>query len=302
MLTLLLFMTAAQAQQKSPLSIALSEKDPVPGDALSMEVRWTNIYTQPVQIPANWTDEVKMWAWRENPGVKPSARRQAEAVQPRFFEAREIEWVTIAPGQTVTHALPFQIDDCKDGCVGGSYYGQININWGKSIQVDGRVKTQLLPAGQIPFNFDVRMPTEARAAADSLAAALITVSPPAEGDLNGTVRLTNQSGGGLWVPNPDQWAISCTLVDKKGMPAGMLSAKGGEAPATEDNHTLLADGATLDVPVSCKGIVAEGLPKKAALNVSLEPAVSFFPIQSHDARNVVTGSVASTEPYRVPKK
>ncbi|MEL6342316.1 MAG: hypothetical protein AAFV53_04240 [Myxococcota bacterium] len=299
MLTLLLMMTA---QAASPIAIALTDADPEPGESLVMEVRWKNIYTQPVQIPANWTDEVKMWAWREPPGQRPSANRQAQAVQPQFLSAREVEWLTLEPGQMVTHQLPLDIDACKGGCIGGSYYGQINLNWGKSIQVDDLAKTQLLPSGQIPFNFDVRMPTDVVEAATGLAAELVSVNPPADGSLTGTVRLTNISGGAIWAANADHWAVGCTLMDKKGVPAGMIAAQGADAPATEDAHQLLAAGDSIEVPVTCEGIVSDGLPKKATLNVALEPTVSFFPIKAHEDRSVVTGNIASSESYRVPKK
>jgi hypothetical protein len=296
----LLLMFAADASAQNALTLAMENTTPEPGESLSMEVRWTNVYGRPVQIPETWTDELKMWVFRVPPGEQLQPRQVSSAVEMSIIEARRMAWITVEPGEMVTHTLPIEIEECQDGCIGGSYYGQVNLSWG---MVDGRRDNQVLPAAQVPFSFDVKLPLEELSAAAGVRATLEDVSVPTpEATISATVVIQNETGAPMWMPTPEHWQSGCSLMDKKGETITMNMVGSGSGALTEDGYQLVAAGEGLSVPVSCESMFEGKLPKKSGLTILVSPESPFFPVNRHDDRAVLTGMVPSGEPVVVPKK
>jgi hypothetical protein len=295
----LLLMSVEVAAAKSAMTLAMTEPNPEPGSELSIEVRWTNIYGKPLRIPANWADELKMWAFRVPPGERPAPQQVSSAIEMSIKQARQLDWITVQPDEVLTHSIPITIEECASGCMGGSYFGQVNLSWG---MVDGRRDDQILPEAQIPFNFDVKLPLLV-VTAGVVTTSLQDVQPAtAEGNIAATVSIQNTSGAPLWMPGPEGWLMGCTLLDKKDETVMMQSVGGQQGALTEDGYQLIAPDAALTVPIVCEGMFEGKLPKKATLSAMLRPLSPFFPVNSHDDRQVLTDMVPSGEPVRVPKK
>lgn len=299
MLSLILLSSLNTADAKSAMTLAMENASPAPGDAVTIEVRWTNIYGKPLRIPANWADELKMWVFRVPPGEQPAPRSVSSAIEMSIQQARKMEWITVQPDEVLTHTIPIEIDECAEGCIGGGYYGQVNLSWG---MVDGRRDDQILPEAQIPFNFEVKLPLDV-VSASSVSAALDGLSAPTpEASISGAVTVTNTSGAPLWVAGPEHWQSACTLTDKKGETLTMQTIGGTTGVLTEDGYQLLPADGTLSVPVTCENMFEGKLPKKAKLTVLVSPKAGFYPIEAHEERAVLTGMVPSGAPVSVPKK
>jgi len=297
----LMLLMSGEAAAKSAMTLAMADSSPQPGDAVSIEVRWTNIYDKPLRIPASWADELKMWVFRVPPGEKPKPQQVASEMEMSIMQARKMDWITVAPGEVLSHSLAVTIDACAEGCIGGSYYGQVNLSWG---MIDGRRDDQILPAAQIPFNFDVALPLDpVNASPDGVQASLADIQPPTpEGNISATVAVTNGSASAVWVPGPQSWLTACTLTDKKGETVSMQSVGGQAGALTEEGYQLLAAGEALSVPISCEAMFEGKLPKKSGLSVLMSPISPFFPINNHEDRSVLTGLVPTGAPVVVPKK
>ena len=296
----LILLTQSALADSFNMKLALTESDPKPGDSITFEVRLTNTNTKPIQIPADWTERLELLAWREPPGQKPTPRQVASTMEARLLQAKQLKWITVEPSQTLTHQLPLTIDACAEGCVGGSYYGQVTLGWDL---IEGAKPNQETPKEAVSFNFDVRLPLTN--VTSGVSAAVTSVSPPsATGDLTGTLALTNDTGAPLWIANPDQWLAGCEALDKKGNSIGvtMLATGGQSRFLSEDGYALVAPGGAVSVPFACAGIIQGKLPGKSTLTVSISPLAPFYPIQPQDVASVLTGTVASTEPALIPKK
>lgn len=298
--TPILMMLSVAHATTSPMTLAMANTAPEPGDAVSIEVRWTNVYERPVQIPADWTEHLKMWVFRVPPGEEPSPMQVSSEMEMTIAQARQMTWLTVQPGEVLTHELPIDIEQCQEGCIGGSYYGQVNLSWG---MVDGRSDDQLLPQAQVPFNFDVRLPLEALSAERGIVVSLAAVEvPSADGNISATVDIRNGTGAPLWMPNPDSWQFGCTLTDKKGEPITMQTVGAASGALTEEGYQLVALGESVSVPVICASMFEERLPKKSKLSITLTPTSGFFPVSSHEQRAVLTGFVSTGEPITVPAR
>ena len=296
MLTTLLMTMSAQAAPG--FAISLTDTDPDPGDALSIEIRWINDSDETLYIPEVWTEKIQMWVFRVDPGEEPEPLRITREMETSITEARRMNWLEVPPGESIRHELPIEIDACADGCAGGSYYGQINLNWG---MVDNMKPAQRLPQGQLPFAFDVTLPTQAVTADAGVTAAITSVSPLDEsGGLSLTVSLTNGTDASLWAAGAEYWLGTCELAHKKG--TNSREADSDEAPGAlfESTSQLLQPGEAMDIAVSCPGIAPEKV-KKPEIRVSLKPAAPFVAIEMHDDRRVFSGEIA-TEAAPVPRK
>ncbi|MDG1479024.1 MAG: hypothetical protein P8R54_05500 [Myxococcota bacterium] len=296
MLTTLLTMLSAQAAPA--LSVVLATEKPIPGDALSIEVRWTNDTAEEIRIPASWADELQMWVWRVAPGERPEPMRITRDMPTSITMARKMEWVAVPAGEAVSKQLPIEIEACAEGCQGGSYYGQVNLTWGI---VDGMKPIQQLPQGQVPFSFDLTLPTESVTAAAGVTAAITSVSPINEtGGIDLTVSLSNGTEAPLWVAGPEQWLGACLVVHKKGELTGLADNPTPPAALVEADSLLMQPGGAMEVAVSCPAIAPEKV-KKPTIMVSIKPAAAFFAIENHEERRVFTGEIG-TEAAAVPKK
>lgn len=296
MLTTLLTMLSAQAAPS--LSVSLATESPVPGDALTMEVRWTNDTAEELRIPANWTEELQMWVWRVAPGEKPEPMRITRDMPTSITMARKMQWIAVPAGEAVSHQLPIEIEECAEGCPGGSYYGQVNLSWGI---VDGMKSFQRLPQGQVPFGFDLTLPTEPVTAAAGVTAAISSVSPINEtGGVELTVSLANGTDAPLWIAGPEQWLGACLVIHKKGELTGLADNPTPPAALVESDSLLMQPGGAMEVAVSCPAIAPEKV-KKPTIMVSIKPSAPFFAIEHHEERRVFTGEIA-TEAAPIPKK
>jgi hypothetical protein len=296
MLMTLLMTTSAQAAPG--FSIALTDSNPDPGDALTIEVRWTNDSGETLHIPETWTDELEMLAVRVEPGEDPEPIRVVREMETSITEARSMNWLAVPAGESVRHELPIDIEACAEGCAGGSYYGQVGISWG---MVDNLKPSQRLPQGQLPFAFDVTLATQPVTADAGVTAAITTVSPLDEsGGLTVTVSLTNGTDATLWAAGAEHWLGACLLLHKQGENTG--AADNAEPPGAlvESTSQLMQPGDTMDIEVSCPGIAPEKV-KKPEIMVSIKPAAPFFAIESHDNLRVFTGEI-SADAAPVPRK
>ena len=215
-------------------------------------------------------------------------------------QARRMEWITVPPGESVSHILPLGLEECAAGCPGGSYFGQVNLSWGI---IDGMKDDQFLPEGQVPFGFDVRLPTVAITADAGVTAVISDVSAPeADGTVAVAVGLHNGTEAPLWVAGPTHWLGACLLVHKKGEQKVLASVL-EDAPQvlTEEGMVLMQPGGAMEIPVRCTAIAAPKLPRKSEIAVSIKPAAPFFAIETHEDRQVFTGEIASDN-QPVPRK
>ncbi|MFT5681278.1 MAG: hypothetical protein ACI8RZ_002184 [Myxococcota bacterium] len=291
-------LTTLSAQAAPSLSVALATESPVPGDALTIEVRWTNDTAEELRIPENWTENLQMWVWRVGPGEKPEPMRITRDMPNSITRARTMQWIAVPAGEAVTHQLPVEIEACAEGCPGGSYYGQVNLTWGI---IDGMKPVQRLPQGQVPFGFDLTLPTEPVTAAAGVTATISGVSPINEaGDVNLTVSLANGTDAPLWVAGPDQWLGACLLVHKKGEITGLADNPTPPAALVESDSLLMQPGGAMELSLSCPALSLEKV-KKPVIKVSIKPSAPFFAIEHHEERRVFTGEVSS-DAAPIPKK
>ena len=296
MLTTLLMTLSAQAAPA--LSVALTTTSPAPGDALTIEARWTNDTAETLRIPANWPEVLQMWVWRVAPGEKPEPQRITRDMDTSITLAKRMAWIEVPAGEAVSHQLPIELEECAEGCPGGSYFGQVNLSWG---MIDGMKGTQRLPTAQIPFSFDVTLSTEAVTADAGITAAITDVSPIDEtGGIDVTLSLTNGTEGPLWMAGPDHWLGACLLVHKKGEAKGAADNSESPAALVESDSLLIQPGGAMALTVRCPGLAPEKV-KKPQITVSIKPAAPFFAIENHEERRVFTGEIAS-DSAAVPKK
>ena len=296
MLTAALMTLTAHAAPS--LSVSLATESPKPGDALTIEVSWTNDTDEALRIPANWTEELKMWVFRVAPGEKPEPLRITREMKTTITQARKMQWIEVPAGTSVSHQLPVEIEECAEGCPGGSYYGQVNLSWGI---VDNMKDVQRLPEGQIPFSFDLTLPTTAVTADAGVTANITGVTPIDEsGGLTVTVSLGNGTDEPLWVAGPDHWLGACLLIHKKG--DNTVAATRSESPPAlvESDSLLMQPGGAMELNVTCPEIAPEKV-KKPEVKVSIKPAAPFFAVEHHEERRVFTGEIAS-DSAPVPRK
>jgi len=296
MLTTLLMTLSARAAPA--LSVALVSSDPLPGDALTIEVRWTNDSEDSLRIPADWTEELQMWIWRVAPGEKPEPVRITRDMDTSITMAKRMKWIEVPAGEVVSHQLPIEIEECAEGCPGGSYYGQVNLTWG---MIDGMKANQRLPQGQIPFSFGVTLPMESVTADAGVTAAITSITPFDEsGGVGVTLSLSNDTEAPLWVAGPEHWLGACLLVHKKGEITGVADNEDPPGALVESDSLLMQPGGAIELNISCPGLAPEKV-KKPQVTVSIKPSAPFFAVELHDERRVFTGEV-STEAASVPRK
>jgi hypothetical protein len=291
-------LTSLSASAAPGLSVSLATERPIPGDALAIEVSWTNDTAETLHIPETWTEELQMWIWRVGPGEKPEPVRITRDMDTTITMARKMKWIAVPAGASVSHQLPVEIAECAEGCPGGSYYGQVNLSWG---MVDGMNKAQRLPQGQVPFSFDLTLPTEPVTAAAGVTASITSVTPIDEtGGVGLTLSLSNGTDAPMWVAGPGHWLGACLLVHKKGESTGLADNPESPPALTEADSLLMQPGGAMELSVSCPAIAPEKV-KKPQIKVSIKPAAPFFALQSHEERRVFTGEVSS-DAAPIPKK
>ena len=291
-------LTALTAQAAPALSVSLVESNPKPGDSLTIEVHWTNDTQETLRIPATWTEELQMWVFRVGPGEKPEPLRITREMKATITQARAMQWIDVPAGESVSHQLPVELDVCAEGCPGGSYYGQVNLSWGL---VDNMKDSQRLPEGQIPFSFDVTLPTTPVTADAGLTAIITEVSPIDEaGGVNVTLSLYNGTEAPLWVAGPDNWLGACLLVHKKGENTGLADNPEPPAALVESDSLLMQAGGAMEIAVGCPGIAVEKV-RKPEIKVSIKPAAPFFAVEHHEENRVFTGEISS-DSAAVPRK
>ena len=296
MLTTLLMTMSAQAAPG--FSISLTDSNPDPGDALSIEVRWVNDSAETLYIPDTWPEELELWIVRTDPGEEPEPLVITTEMDTSIVEARSITWLEVPAGESLRHELPIDIEECAEGCIGGSYFGQINVTWS---MVDNMKPSQRLPQGQIPFAFDVTRATKPVAASAGVSAAITEVSTLDEsGGVSLTVSLTNGTDAPLWAAGPEYWTGDCTLVHKKGETLNPADSPEAPAALSESTSQVMQPGDVMEIPVSCPAMAPDKV-KKPELMVTLKPAAPFMAIEKHDESRVFTGEIA-TELVPVPRK
>jgi len=289
--------TSIEGSEPLEITLEVSSSKVTTGDMIGYRVRLTNRGDEPVQVPKDTMQFVRMEGEYALPGTPLPALNKENG--PVDKSRAKTTWRTLEAGASLESQGTFKsvFVQCAKGCRSGAY----RLNALLEVPKNADLKLgQIVPAFRRTSAQTRVEPKRKAVSADGIELTLSNPMwrSPRQLDFQGTIR--NNTNRPVWVPNPEQFLMRCKLrVVSADQTIFMYQDRRKVVPVrfNERDGVLLHGGDETYFNYQCRGIQEREIlrAKKIHLAAELKLQREFYPLEYVEHSNYVKGRLRSPE-------
>jgi hypothetical protein len=281
--TLLVLLITPSLAGVQPIKFELSETAPSSGDRMYFRAAWTNDSTEPVRVPADLFDHLRVRALVELPWeTSGTVYEEGPTEQPGQRLAAELAWRTVPPFTTIERIgdLSEFIPQCRDGCVTGDYQIRATLLVPSSSGL--AVDQQVPEGGKWDYPLVIRPPVLPIHGADAVRLEVASVQLD-KNVATIAVRVNNLGKVDAYFADTAARLEGCswqwTRGGKTESTTARLQGTPGAIPWHEADALLVPAGGSTDTTVTCTAPKLPAGGKDATVTVTIRPTQVFVPMK-----------------------